>query len=393
VPLLAQSSALSSHKLLLTVQRLRRLQRDRERQTIRWTNFDARVQSEPNSPERGFELALYYAITKDAASGKQAVRWVLKHPCELRQVALVLDWAGDQVSDSERKQLQSTNCKSTPGTIADRDALFMQIASGEDADALIEKTAKPLISQLQSGNWHDGTQLYAAFEYLYVVRFTQHTDLRQDYPRFFSSLPAALLLALKPEEVDHPDWRMHAAALVLVGIDPNLESSQYLQGWAIEDRQMITEGEGVAYELLWGDPYLPGVGYENLDPWSYDGDGTLFARTDWNGNACWIHVSKSAVDQENCPSGWQQKTMAFGRLTLAPLDGSCVQLSKRKMDETAIIWKLQPNQAVYYTLDAAGASAHADSGGMWKVPANADNKICTSLDTLKVPQAHKPARK
>src|SRR5581483_661670 len=326
--------------------------------------------------------------------GKQAVRWVLKHPCELRQVALVLDWAGDQVSDSERKQLQSTNCKSTPGTIADRDALFMQIASGEDADALIEKTAKPLISQLQSGNWHDGTQLYAAFEYLYVVRFTQHTDLRQDYPRFFSSLPAALLLALKPEEVDHPDWRMHAAALVLVGIDPNLESSQYLQGWAIEDRQMISEGEGVAYELLWGDPYLPGVGYENLDPWSYDpSNGTLFARTDWNRNACWIHVSKSIVDQENCLNDWQQKPVTFGRLALIPIIGTCVPFPKRGMNEAAIVWKFQPGQTVYYLLNNAAASARADEAGMWKAPANAQDKVCTSLDTLRVPQAHKSVRK
>jgi hypothetical protein len=280
-----------------------------------------------------------------------------------------------------------------PSATASRDALFMQIATGGDAEELVEKTAKPLIVQLQSGDWQDGAQLYAAFEYLYVVRATQHTDLRQDYPRFFLSLPAALLLALKPAQVDHPDWRMHAAALVLVGIDPNLETSQYLQGWAIEDRQMITEGEGVGYELLWGDPYLPGVGYENLDPWSYDAEGGLFARTDWNGDACWVHVSKSAIDQENCPSGWQQKPMVFGRLTLMPISGTCGQLPKRKMDETVILWKLQPGQTIYYTLDSAETTARADLSGMWKAPANAENKVCTTLDTLKVPQAHKPVRK
>jgi hypothetical protein len=50
--------AQDSPRLLLTPQRLRRLQRDRARQTLRWQNFEARVQSVPDSPERGFELAL-----------------------------------------------------------------------------------------------------------------------------------------------------------------------------------------------------------------------------------------------------------------------------------------------------------------------------------------------
>jgi hypothetical protein len=194
--------------------------------------------------------------------------------------------------------------------------------------------------------------------------------------------------------VDRPDWRIHAAALALVGIDPNLEASQYLQGWAIEDRQMISEGEGVAYELLWGDPYLPGVGYENLDPWSYDpSNGSLFARTDWNRDACWIHVSKSITDQENCPNDWQQKPMTFGRLMLIPMTGSCVPLPKRRMDEAAIIWKFQPSQTVYYMLNNAAASAQADAAGMWKSPANAQDRVCISLDTLKIPQAHKSVRK
>ena len=36
---------------------------------------------------------------------------------------------------------------------------------------------------------------------------------------------------------------------------------------------MIREGPGVAYEFFWADPYLPGVGYQNLDPWVYDRPG------------------------------------------------------------------------------------------------------------------------
>lgn len=392
--MLAQGEAAHSPKLLLTAQRLRRLQRDRERQTVRWENFESRVKSTSDSPERGFELALYYAITQDANSGKQAIAWALAHRCQLRQVALVLDWAPDQISDSERKQLLGASCGpgQKQGAKASRDALFMQIAKGEDTGELIGKTAQPLISVLQSGDWQDGAQLYAAFEYLYVVRSTQHTDLRERAPQFFSTLPSTLLLALKPEQVEHPNWWTHVAALALVGIDPNLAASQYLQGWAMEDRQMVQEGEGVAYELLWGDPYLPGIGYENLDPWAYDPQGILFARTDWEQNTCWIHVSAAAVDQENCPNGWQQKTMTFGRLTLVPLSGSCVQIPKRKTEETVIISKLPPGQPVYFALNNTRTSEVSDASGMWKAPANAEGQVCTSLDTLKVLKAHKPVR-
>jgi hypothetical protein len=84
-----------TYKLLLTPQQLKRLGRDRERKTERWTNFQHRINSAPDSPERGFELALYYAVTHDDQAGSAAVRWALDHPSEARQVALVADWCAD----------------------------------------------------------------------------------------------------------------------------------------------------------------------------------------------------------------------------------------------------------------------------------------------------------
>ena len=62
-------------KLLLTSKLSKRLMRDRERNTPRWVNFENRVKSVPDSSERGFELALYFAITKDASRGHEAVAW------------------------------------------------------------------------------------------------------------------------------------------------------------------------------------------------------------------------------------------------------------------------------------------------------------------------------
>lgn len=386
----AQGETPHTPKLLLSAQRLRRLQRDRERQTVRWVNFETRVQSAADSPERGFELALYYATTHDEERGREALQWATNHPCQRRQVALILDWAADLVPASSRENWLNSKCPAKEGPEAARDALFLQIASGKDTSELVEKTAKPLLAALQTMDWHDGANLYAALEFLYAVRAAERTDLREEAPHFFSSLPAALLISLKPDEIDHPDWHLHVAALALIDVDPNLNASQYLQGWAIEDRQMIHEGDGTAYEFLWADPYLPGIGYENLDPWSYDLTGQLFARTDWNQDACWIHVARSGINQQNCPAAWQQKTMTFGRLTLIPFSDTCVQLPKRRNEESVIVWKFQPGQTIYYLLnDNRQSSVAADPAGMWKAPANAEGKVCNTLDTLKVPQAHK----
>ncbi len=263
-------------RLLLTPQRLRRLQRDRERQTIRWVDFEKRVQTVPESPERGFELALYYAVTHDEKRGREAVEWALKHPCDRRQAALVLDWCGDLFPDEEQRKITQRACEnSRPERAKDIGSALWNLVTGAETEQTIREFWKQLLPWLQAGNFTDAHALYATCEYLLAVRFTQHLELREDAPQFFSGLPSELLLALKPSEVEHPDWMTHIAALALVSLDPNLEGSQYLQGWAIEDRQMLRDGPGVAYELLWGDPYLPGVGYQNLDPWVYDVERTI----------------------------------------------------------------------------------------------------------------------
>ena len=323
-----------------------------------------------------------------------AVDWALAHPCELRQTALVLDWAGDQITEEQRKRLLGATCPANPSSlaVASRDALFMQVAAGADTEELVERTSKPLLAYLQSHDWQDPRQLYAAFEYLYTVRSVQHVDLRESDPRFFQQLPAAFLLALEPKQTEQPDWWTHAAGLALVAIDPNLPAAQFLQGWAMEDRQMVREGEGVAYELLWADPYLPGVGYENMDPWSYGEDGTLLARTDWNQDACWVQVLRGKVQQEDCPNGWQTKTMAFGRLTLVPMTGNCIAVPRHRNDESVIVSQLRPSQPVHFILNGAKVSQTADPSGMWLTPGNADGEVCTSLDTLKVPQGRKSTR-
>lgn len=365
-------------QLLLTAQRLRRLRRDRDRQTVRWSNFENRVQSVPDSPERGFELALYYAITGDEPRGKEAVRWALAHKCELRQMALILDWCAGLISDDERRSLTTSACvgQANVGVRSLRDELFIRTVRGEDTEQLYTVGWKRALEELERSGFRNAPELYAACEFLDAVRTTQHVDLRQDAPDFFSRLPAEILLGMRPEQVEHPGWQMHVSALALVSLDPNLTSSQYLQGWGMEDRQMIREGPGVAYELLWANPYLPGVSYQNLDPWVYERSGLLLARTGWQPDACWVSISASGVSDENCPAGWQQRPNTFGDLKLAPMAGRCIETPVIHGKEEVIVWKLHPGQRVSYVDDDKQVSSQADAAGLWLFPGRTERKIC-----------------
>lgn len=375
-------------KLLLTPQRLKRLKRDRERQTVRWVNFENRVETVPDSPERGFELALYYAVTGDQARGREAIDWALKSN-DHRQMALVLDWCGPLLSDEQRKRLTSrAGSFLLEGplrrfTMA-RDFLFATIAADKPVSAYTEEERKPFVRGLQAGAFSDPQELYAACEFLMAYRTAERDDLREDAPRFFSDLPIEFLLSLKPDQVEHPDWMAHVAALALVAVDPNLQGSQFLQGWAMESRQMIREGTGVAYELLWADPYLPGVGYQNLDLWVYDKDaGRLFARSDWTPQACWIAISKKGIEEEHCAAGWQRAPTSFGHLTLIPLTAPCADLPERKDTPNAILWKLPPGQAVTFTAGKDSHTEQADSSGMLELGANIGGKVCIKQETRK----------
>lgn len=334
----------------VTPRLLRRLQRDCERQTVRWLNFETRVQSVPDSPERGFELALYYAITHDQARGREAVAWAFAHRCDPRQFSLVLDWCADLLSADERRKLSAC-------------------ASGDNA---------PPVPALENGAFRNPSTLYAACEYLLSIRATQHRDAREDNPQFFAQLPTEFLLSLKPAQINRPDWMTHVAALALIAVDPNLEASQYLQSWAIEDRQMIREGPGVAYEFLWADPYLPGVGYQNLEPWVYDTNGRLFARSNWNSDACWVSISTYGVEEENCPPGWRDHPARFGRMTLIPMTARCQDLPSVASNETILLWRLNPRQSVSYREGKQQHSERADAAGLLRVSAGAGGKVCTA---------------
>jgi hypothetical protein len=127
---------------------------------------------------------------------------------------------------------------------------------------------------------------------------------------------------------------------------------------------------------LWADPYLPGVGYQNMDTWVYDPAGRLFARSNWEANSCYIEISASGVQEAHCPVGWRDKPTTFGRLTLIPMTQPCIQLPRLSNNETAILWQLKPRQKVNFWSGKQRELSVADSLGLWRPSANVEGKVC-----------------
>jgi hypothetical protein len=153
----------------------------------------------------------------------------------------------------------------------------------------------------------------------------------------------------------------------------------------MEDARVLRQGEGVAYEYLWANPYLPGVSYYNLDPWSYDPESAvLYARSSWDLNACWIRLDASGIAEQNCPEGWREKPFAAGHLDLIPFHGGCFEVPGRPKEEspgdtaprTIMLWGLPPKARMTYKQEGKTISRLADNAGLFVVPENREERVC-----------------
>jgi hypothetical protein len=383
-------------RLLLSASHLRRLERDRERQTERWINLSQRVAAAADSPERGFELALVYAVTHEEAAAEEAIRWAASHPLEYRQIALIADWCGDRLPAGERTTIldaaweRATKAQADlPGSSPElgryRDVVFLNIArSGVPPPDLQSWWTRTMMRAKERGwAWlYKPEELYALAEIIIAVRESTRTDLRSNSSRQFETLPTLFLLSLHPAQVEAPSWQLRAAALALVEVDPNLTSSQFLQAWAMEDARVIRSGAGVAYEYLWANPYLPGVSYYNLDPWSYDPDGgVLYARSSWDKDSCWVRWDATGVAEENCPAGWREHAFEAGQLSVIPFAGACLDVPRPSKAgngpaKTVILSGLPPGARLTYKVDNKTISYNADGSGLFQVPLNGEDRIC-----------------
>ncbi len=315
-----------SPRLFLTKQRLRLLQRERERMSPRWEILDGFVTGGAPLPEPGFALALYYRIAADASAGRKAVEWALNRPAQaagdLRQLALVFDWCGPVMTPAQSDRLGSKIERAIaaadhdiPGQSA-RALAAIAIADRlkDHGDSILRPLVETwwragLARQIESGQAVlPRDRLYQFFEMLHALRDNVTVDLRESAPAYFLQLPLDHLAAHYPAPYPGPENDFlvpaylrdgapdlneaalsRAAGLAMVSYDSNALETQYLQGWLMQDRYLMRGAFGIPYEFLWANPYQPGLSYSLLPLVFHNPvNGHVFARTSWDEDATWI---------------------------------------------------------------------------------------------------------
>jgi hypothetical protein len=310
-------------RLLLNQRHRRLIERECERQTMRWQSFAALVESHASFEEPGLAQALYGVAAHSRGACGAALAWASNaadpnKENDLRQMALVVDWCGHELDAERHTRLQRRILAAAPAhprNFAEaRSAVFAAIAAA-DVDpgrsatmlqAIVEQwwrreTAPRL--EVGAGLPESRAELLALVELLHALFDNLHLDVRDDCPHWFARLPARLMLGYAPApwrgggEVYRvaadaaPDARestwSRAAELALVAADPNARQAQFLQGWLMQDRFLLRTPLGAPYEFLWADPYLPGLSYTHMA--AYDRDhGRLLVRSSWDDAAAWF---------------------------------------------------------------------------------------------------------
>lgn len=318
--LLAAQSAEENYKayteaprLLLRPARLRLLTRERERQSIRYQQFETYTNSGAAMPEMGFAYALAARVTgKKEYCAKAKDATAKGTPKDVRQMAIVVDWCSEMVPGIEAKSLVPLIPPMT-GIKSLRDRVFAAMAL-MDADAVLaEKTMRETVKywreKVAPGLRGTATvardDIYPLLEFLHAVRDNLEIDLRQDAPQYFLDLPLVQMLSYYPAPYPGPDNEfriafftgdgdpdlkqatlLRAAELAMVAFDNNAELSQSLQGWLLQDRYLLRSPFGIPYEFLWANPYQPGLTYHHLPNSLHDRrTGMLFIRDSWEEEA------------------------------------------------------------------------------------------------------------
>lgn len=311
-------------RLFLNPRRLRLLNRERERTSVRWVQFETLVAGKAQMAEPGFAYALFHIVSGNIDFGKQAIQFALQSN-DLRQQAIVLDWCQPLLSDDQTKLLTARLRQSLAAPPAKRDIPAMRdralsavvIGHKEELEKIVKDWWRKEVAPALRGGAYRYTRedSYALFEMLHAIRDGIQIDLRDDAPRYFKELPAYHILSYYPATFPaaeneyrvpfydgdgDPDLRVaalaRAADLAMVAFDTNAQETQFVQGWLIHDRFLMRGVFGMVYEFLWANPYQPGLSYYHLPLSMHAASaGKLALRSSWEDDATWFHYSDRKV--------------------------------------------------------------------------------------------------
>ena len=316
-------------RLLMPQRRSRLLQRERERKSMRWEQFNLLIQGRVQLLEPGFAYALYYVASGDESVGQKAVDWAAGPGADARQIALVYDWCQPLLGESNSARLRAKLGKALDGagrkmSVSElRNRLFAALAlAGHHGDGTPEAAIRGIVedwwNRQLAPQVREGTAVIrqsdhlALSEIFHVLRDNFEIDLRESAPKYFLTLPAYHILAHYPapypaaeneyripvmKEHGEPDLReavrSRAAALSMVAYDNNAEQMQFLQGWLMLDRFLMRSTYGAPYEFMWANPYQPGLSYHYLPQVFHDPlSGRLLLRSTWEDDALWFCQSE-----------------------------------------------------------------------------------------------------
>lgn len=404
--------------LFLRPARIRLLRRERERQSIRWEQFQNLWNGGAPFPEPGWAAALMYQVAQDQDAGKKAVAWASgTSGTDIRQVALVADWCAAVMSPTEKTRIFAKLLRASEGptprnltearnkTLA---AVVISEAYPEKSEAALRDVflnywAKIFVKGVRDKQFRvTNADAYPLMELLHAFRDCVGFDLRDTMPGWFKEYPVAHVMAHYPapfpaaeneyripadQEIQKTGPMMdramysRAAELAIVAFDSNAAATQLLQGFLTNDRFLMRGTMGITYEFLWANPYQPGLSYYHIPLAMHDPvGGQLFVRSSWEDDAQWLGffdgelqlfadggVSKIDPKLAHAPMDLEEATVFFGR------DAKKFRVPKRSKEEAfddVFIVGLQPGKA--YNVEIEGeemVEEVSDPGGIIYLPA------------------------
>ena len=322
-------------RIFLRPNRLKLLRRERDRRSLRWEQFELLWNGGAEFPEFGWTAALRYQIADDKGAGGQAVAWAAAKSAVadntisenvVRQIALIADWCEPLMSTTDKAaiypRLERAALKPVAGmSIADaRTKALAALALPEARQASSERAlrevyegfwVKTVLAGVRGGKLHvTNAEANAMLELMHGFRDNLNFDLRENFGTWFRDYALTHILAHYPEPFPaaENEYRIpadplidkrgpdvtkatlsRAAEMAMVAFDANAPETQLLQGFLMNDRFLMRGTLGIAYELMWANPYQPGLSYYHVPLVAHDAvGGELFVRSTWEDDAQWL---------------------------------------------------------------------------------------------------------